>query len=148
MGRHVMRNRFFVLILVLGFLACGTLACAAPAGTGDRPGSKGLDFLIDKDSFAFLGSEAESAGSDAFSKFSIKLYGGYNYMLAADVNDGSRFYFDLVDSYQAQGLGSVTGAYKPLHGGLNFGGDIIYQITPSLGIGVGAGYLRSAADSL
>lgn len=143
-----MRNRFSVLIFVLGFLACGTLAWAVPAGTGDLPVSKGLDFLIDKDSFAFLGSQAEPAGSDAFSKFSIKLYGGYNYMLATDVNAGSRYYFDVVDWYQAQGFGSVTGAYRPLRGGISFGGDLIYQITPSLGIGVGAGYLRSAADSL
>ncbi len=143
-----MRNRFAVLIFVLGFLACGTLAWAAPAGTGDRPVAKGLDFLIDKDSFAFLGSQAEPAGSDAFSRFSIKLYGGYDYMAANDVNAGSRFYFDVLDWYQSQGFGSMTGAYRPLHGGINFGGDIIYQITPSIGIGVGAGFLRSAADSL
>ena len=143
-----MRNKLSVLILILGCFALGTLAWAAPAGTGDRPVAPGLNFLFDKDAFAVLGSQAEPAGPGAVSKFSLKLYGGYNYMLAGDVNDGATFYFDLVDYYVAEGGGSATGGYKPLHGGYNFGGDLIYQITPSLGIGVGAGYMRSTANSL
>jgi len=143
-----MRNKLSVLILILGCLSLGTLAWAAPAGTGDRPVAPGLNFLFDKDVFAIPGAQAEPAGSGGVSKFSLKLYGGYNHMLAGDVNEGSRFYFDLVDYYVAEGNGTATGGYKPLHGGYNFGADLIYQITPTLGIGVGAGYMRSAADSL
>lgn len=143
-----MRNKLFVLILFLGGLTLGTLAWAAPAGTGDRPVAPGLAFLFDKDAFAIPGTQAEPAGSGGVSKFSLKLYGGYNHMLAGDVNDGSRYYFDLVDYYVAEGGGTATGGYKPLHGGYDFGGDLIYQITPTLGIGVGAGYMRSSANSL
>src|SRR5512136_1002006 len=123
-----MRNKLSVLILIIGCLTLGTLAWAAPAGAGDRPVAPGLNFLFDKDAFAVLG-QAGPAGSGAVSKFSVKLYGGYNYMLAGDVNDGSRFYFDLVDLYVAEGTGTATGGYSPPHGGYNFGGDLIYQIT-------------------
>jgi Outer membrane protein beta-barrel domain len=143
-----MRHKLSVLILILGCFALGAVAWAAPAGTGGRPVAPGLAFLFDKDAFAIPGAQAEPAGSGGVSKFSLKLYGGYNHMLAADVNDGSRYFFDLVDYYVAEGGGTATGGYKPLHGGYDFGGDLIYQITPTLGIGVGAGYMRSTANSL
>jgi Outer membrane protein beta-barrel domain len=143
-----MRNKLSVLVLILGCFALATLAWAAPDGSGGRPAAPGLSFLFDKDAFAIPGSPGEAAGSGGVSKLSLKLYGGYNYMLAGDVNDGATFYFDLVDYYVAQGSGTATGGYSPLHGGYNFGGDLIYQITPSVGIGVGAGYIRSSASSL
>ena len=82
------------------------------------------------------------------SRLSIKLYGGYSYMAAGDINTGSDFYFELIELYQAQGLGTVTGGYSPLHGGVDFGGDIVFQLTPKVGIGVGAGYLRGSRRSL
>ena len=136
-------------LFIISFLFVGALAWAAPAGAGDRPVAPGLNFLFDKDAFAIPGVQAEPAGPGAVSKFSLKLYGGYNYLLAGDVNDGSDFWFEYVEAYVAEsGIGTFTGGYKPLHGGYNFGGDLIYQITPSLGIGVGAGYLRSSASSL
>ncbi|HSA96463.1 MAG TPA: hypothetical protein VLJ16_10445, partial [Acidobacteriota bacterium] len=142
-----MRKNLSVLILILGCFTLGSLAWAAP-GAGDRPAAPSLSFLFDKEAFSIVGSQAEPAGSGKISKLSLKLYGGYNHMLAGDVNEGARFYFDLVDYYVAQGGGTSTGSYKPLHGGYNFGGDLIYQITPSIGVGVGAGYMKSSANSL
>ena len=99
---------------------------------------------------AFIGFAQDYGGGpeDGFSKLSLKLYGGYSYVLATDINDGSAFYFDLIEAYVAEGFGSYTGAYNPLHGGYNFGADLIYQISPALGIGLGIGYMRNASDSL
>jgi hypothetical protein len=136
--------------VVLGILAICTLAgAAAAAGAGgDRPAPPGLSFLFDKDAFSVLGSQAEPAGAKAFSRLSLKLYGGYNHMIAGDVNDGSDYFFELVEAYTAGGEGTYTGSYKPLHGGYDFGADLIFKITESFGIGVGAGYMRSSAASL
>jgi hypothetical protein len=99
---------------------------------------------------AFIGFAQDYGGGTegGFSKLSLKLYGGYSYALATDVNDGSAFYFDLIEAYAAEGFGSYTGAYKPVHGGYNFGADLIYQISPALGIGLGVGYMRNASNSL
>ncbi len=137
--------------MILGFLAVCALAWAAPVAAADTPGARpvppGPGFLFDKDAYAILGSQGETGASQAFSRLSLKLYGGYNYMLAGDVNKGADYYFELVEAYIAEGFGTATGGYNPLHGGYDFGADLIYQITPSFGIGVGAGFLRSSADS-
>jgi hypothetical protein len=98
----------------------------------------------------FIGFAQDYGGGaeNGFSKFSLKLYGGYSHIMATDINDGSAFYFDLIEAYAAEGFGTFTGGYKPVHGGYNFGADLIYQITPALGIGLGVGYMRNASDSL
>jgi hypothetical protein len=139
--------------MLMGLVAVGLLAWAAPAAAAasdgdDRSCRSNLSFLFDKDAFAIMGSQAGGGGSQGASKLSIKLYGGYSHILAADVNEGSRFYFDLIEIYEAMGTGTVEGRYNPLHGGYNFGADLIYQISPTIGIGVGAGYMRNSADSL
>lgn len=136
-----MRNKLFLCFLIIGFLAAGPLARAADA-KDSRPAAKAPAFLAVQD-------DEEDADTGArLSKLSLKLYGGYNHMLAGDVNKGSDYYFELVEAYAAEGYGSYTGGYKPLHGGFNFGADLIYQITPSLGVGLGAGFMRSSAASL
>ena len=134
-------------LFIISFLFVGAVAWAAPAGAGDRPAAPGLSFLFDKDAFAIPGVQAGPAGSGKISKLSLRLYGGYNYTSTADVSDGVSYFFDLVESYDAEGLGTATGGYNPLHSGFNLGADLIYQLTPSIGVGVGAGYLRSSASS-
>jgi hypothetical protein len=89
-----------------------------------------------------------AAPAAKFSRLTVKLHGGYNDMSAGDVNSGLRYYFDILDLYSAEGLGTVTGGYTPLHGGINVGGDIIYQLSSNFGIGLGFGYMRSSANSL
>jgi len=140
-------------LMLIGMLVVGLFALAAPAaaagsGGDDRSDRSSLNFLFDKDAFAIMGSQAGGGGSQGASKLSIRLYGGYSHIVAADVNDGSRFYFDLIEYYAAQGTGTVEGSYNPLHGGYSFGADLIYQISPAIGIGVGAGYMRNSTDSL
>jgi len=137
-------------LTVIGFLAvcalAGALPAAAAAGDGDRPVP--LSFLIDKDAYAIPGSQSETGGSQAFSRLSLKLYGGYSRIGAADVNEGSDYYFEVFELYSADGFGTVTGGYKPLHGGTNFGADLIYQITPTIGVGLGAGFMRNSKRSV
>jgi len=147
------KKRSWSGLMLMGLVAVGLLAWAAPAaaagsGGDDRSDRSNLSFLFDKDAFGIMGSQAGGGGSQGSSKLSIRLYGGYSHIAAADVNDGSRYYFDLVEAYVAGGFGTATGGYKPVHGGYNFGADVIYQISPALGIGLGVGYMRNASDSL
>lgn len=116
-------------------------ATAAAADVPAREAAKAPEFIG-------FGQDYGGGGENGFSKFSLKLYGGYSHVLAGDINDGSAFYFDLIEAYAAEGFGEYAGSYKPLHGGYNFGADLIYQISPSFGIGLGFGYMRSSSDSL
>jgi hypothetical protein len=127
-----------------------TWLLAGPAVAGDVPDKDAAKAKAATKPLTFLAlNEDEGANAPAaFSKLSLKLYGGYSHVLAGDVNDGSAFYFDLIEAYAAEGIGTFTGGYNPLHGGYNFGADIIYQLSPSVGIGLGVGYMRNSSDSL
>jgi len=124
-----------------------TLAAEAPTGDGGGTAPARLEFRFDKDVFAAPAAQTGIAGSERFSRLSIKLYGGFNYISAADINDGSDGYFELVEAYSALGYGTVSGGYRPLHGGYDFGADIICQLTPNIGLGLGAGYMRHSRGS-
>jgi hypothetical protein len=91
-------------------------------------------------------SPAPAACSDI--GFSLKLYGGLNYISGGDLNQGLKG----VNDYYARyfwffGLTKSGGEFNPAHLGLNFGGDFIIQVNPVLGIGLGAGYLQGTSDS-
>ena len=80
--------------------------------------------------------------------FSLKLYGGLNYLSGGDLNEGLKGMNDYYARYFWYfGLTKSGGEYRPVHLGLNFGGDFIVQIAPALGIGLGAGYLQGTSDS-
>jgi hypothetical protein len=114
------------------------------AAGADEPGPR-TEGLV----FSFPQILSDDAGGGAYpSRFSLRLYGGFSRIGAADLNEGMDGYYELIELYEALGSGTVTGGYTPLKNGYNFGGDFIYQITPTIGIGVGAGYLRTSADSL
>jgi Outer membrane protein beta-barrel domain len=143
-----MRSQSLKCGLVLGILAAGLFA-AAPMIAAERSQASKIDYIYPKD-FAGVSLAVQEAPAPAakFSRLTVKLYGGYNYMAATDVNTGLRYYFDILDMYSAEGFGTVTGSYKALHGGVTFGGDIIYQLSSNFGIGLGFGYLRSSANGL
>ena len=147
-----MRTRSKNIAIALAALFVAWLAAApATAAASGVPGSETGKAKADVKPLDFLGFQDDEEDADtpaAFSRLSLRLYGGYNHMLASDVNKGSDYYFELVEAYVAEGYGTATGSYKPLHGGYDFGADLVYQLTPSLGIGLGAGYVRSSADSL
>jgi opacity protein-like surface antigen len=81
------------------------------------------------------------------SRLSFKLYGGFSRIAAGDLNDGSDGFFEFLEVYDAMGIGTAEGGYAPVHGGYNFGGDVIFQLSPAFGIGLGFGYMRSSEDS-
>ena len=80
----------------------------------------------------------------ASGKLSLRVYGGWAYLQAGDVNPGTQGFFDWGSSYLAPPPGGlIEGGYASLHGGYELGGDIILKLSPKLGIGLGAGYLES-----
>jgi len=78
----------------------------------------------------------------------LKLYGGLNYLSGGDLNEGLKGMTDYFDRYfWFFGLSRSGGKYNPAHLGMDFGGDVIIQITPAIGVGVGAGYLQGTNKS-
>jgi hypothetical protein len=80
----------------------------------------------------------------ADSRISFRLTGGGAYISGDDVNPGTQnwFYYSKADW--------VTlwyGGYRAIHIGYEFGCDIIYALTPRIGISIGGGYLRNSRAS-
>ncbi len=81
-------------------------------------------------------------------RLSLNLYGGLNYLSGSDLNTGLQGLNDFeAKTYWFFGLTRIGGEYKPVHLGASFGGDLIIQFTPALGVGVGAGYLQGSSQS-
>jgi hypothetical protein len=148
------------LFLILTVLFAGATAWALPAAD-DAPAASSapLSFRLPTPAFEALPglvsganvsglSAAAGSGNAGFSRLSLRLYGGYAYLGANDVNAGADGYFGLMRLYEAAGNGTMTGGYKPLHGGLDLGGDLVFQITPRFGVGVGVGYVDTSRDSV
>jgi hypothetical protein len=80
--------------------------------------------------------------------FSLKLYGGLNYLSGGELNEGLKGMTDYYAKYFWYfGLTKSGGEYNPVRMGMNFGGDFIIQITPAIGIGLGAAYLQGKSES-
>jgi hypothetical protein len=80
-------------------------------------------------------------------KISLKLYGGLSYLDAGDVNPGTQAFFDWGKIYFAPPPGGIIqGGYEAINWGYELGGDIIFQLSPKLGISIGAGYLKSSKN--
>ncbi len=85
--------------------------------------------------------------SFADSKWSIKLQGGWAYISGGDVNPGTQGFFDWgKTTYPPPEGGAIEGDFSPMHRGYEIGGDIIFQLTPSIGVGIGVGYLALSTD--
>ncbi len=85
-------------------------------------------------------------GSDL--KLSLNLYGGLNYLSGGDLNTGLQGMNDYDGRFFWYfGLSHTGGEYEPVHLGMDFGGDLILQITPALGLGLGSGYLQGKSES-
>jgi hypothetical protein len=115
----------------------------------------GFDRLYDKIYYDAKGTMSTSAQGTAttgepnkFSRLSLRLYGGFSRLAAGDLNEGFDGYFELFELYDALGIGTASGGYNPVHAGYNFGADLVFQLTPNIGVGIGAGYLRSSKSSL
>jgi len=79
---------------------------------------------------------------------SLRLWGGVNYLLAKDINDGNTGWNDYVKAFAEVFGWSALGETKPIRMGYDFGGDLIVNLTPRIGLGFGAGYLQGAKESI
>ncbi|MDD8027726.1 MAG: hypothetical protein PHI34_14590 [Acidobacteriota bacterium] len=80
-------------------------------------------------------------------KFRIRLWGGGAYVSGGDINAGLKGlgdYWLARDEYIGW---NDKGAYSPAHLGFEFGTDVTFQITPNLGVGIGAGYVQASKTS-
>jgi len=83
----------------------------------------------------------------AGSKISLKLHGGLSYLQSGDINSGTQTFFDWGRVYFAPPPGGlIYGGYESIHLGYELGGDLIFELTPRIGIGIGAGYLESSKN--
>ena len=116
-----------------------------------RPSSVTIAALLTAGLFSCLTAAPAAGQSDPEAKLSplvLRLYGGFTRADAGDINEGLDGYFEVLGLYSALGLGTTTGAFRPLRDGQTFGADLVFQITPHIGIGIGAGYLRFSKGSL
>jgi len=77
----------------------------------------------------------------------FRLYGGYGYSLGGDLNSGTEGLGMLwTDLFELAG-GVKRGSFEPAHYGAQFGGDIIFMLSPNVGIGLGAESLGMSKSS-
>jgi len=79
----------------------------------------------------------------ARARLGLRLWGGLNTLSGGDLNEGTKGWFEY---YRLDELNSYTpgGEFQPTHLGYDLGGDLLFQFSPVLGIGVGAGYLTAS----
>ncbi len=81
-------------------------------------------------------------------RISLRLWGGWAYLAVGDVNAGTQAFFDWGKTYLPPPPGgTITGGYEPIHWGYELGGDVIFQLSPKLGVGLGAGYLQMSRET-
>jgi hypothetical protein len=95
-------------------------------------------------SFLFSPVLLKAEGSPA----SIRLWGGLNYLLAKDVNDGNEGQNDYITAFAEVFGWSASGETSPIRMGYDFGGDLIVNLTPRVGLGFGAGYIQGTKESV
>lgn len=84
--------------------------------------------------------------SSAGVRITFKLNGGWGYLGLGDVNAGTQAFFDWALATLASEDHTITGGYEALHWGSEFGGDLIFELSPRIGVGIGAGHLRRSND--
>jgi hypothetical protein len=83
--------------------------------------------------------------SEAQIRFGFKGYGGLNYLSGGDFNQGAQGFSEAWTDLLAGA--NPEGEFKPVHLGMNFGGEMLLQFTPSMGFGLGVGYISAATSS-
>jgi hypothetical protein len=84
-------------------------------------------------------------------RISLRLTGGGTYISGGDVNPGTQdwFYYNISHGPNEDFWTYWHGGHRAVHNGYELGGDVIYALTPRIGISMGGGYLRiSRASSM
>jgi len=84
---------------------------------------------------------------EAQGRFGFKAYGGLNYLMGGDLNKGIVGWSDtLINMFEAMSAYG-SGEFLPVHLGMNFGGELLFQFSPSIGVGLGVGYIQATKTS-
>jgi len=77
----------------------------------------------------------------------LKLYGGWAFYRSGDIDPGEKGLFDIwTNALAARGVELEQKTVSPLHSGFDIGGDVIYDLGPKLGVGVGFVYTHTIHD--
>lgn len=76
-------------------------------------------------------------------RFSLRLQGGWAYLSGGDVNPGTRAFFDWREAM----WGASEFGYQAVHNGFELGGEVVFELSQRLGVGIGAGYLEISRPS-
>jgi hypothetical protein len=80
------------------------------------------------------------------SRFGFKLYGGLNYVGGGELSKAAEgFSADWTD-FVGPGY-SVSNKFAAANLGMNFGGEFICQFSPSMGLGLGVGYIQASSST-
>ncbi|MCX6554971.1 MAG: outer membrane beta-barrel protein [Candidatus Aminicenantes bacterium] len=79
--------------------------------------------------------------------FSLRLYGGLNYLKGGDLNTGLKGFADSAIYEFANSGYSHSGDYQDMNWGAEAGGELVYQFSRYLGLGVGVGYSQASKSS-
>ena len=90
----------------------------------------------------------EAYGSFFGLKITVRLQGGWNTFAGGDVEKGiGGLYDNAVAAISASDLPIMQNRRESSHAGLEAGGDLIYCLTPRLGIGIGLAKVKAGKDS-
>ncbi len=80
--------------------------------------------------------------------FTLKLGGGAGSLSGGDLTSFKNGANELLRDIAGLAGGSMSGALENAKWGLELEGELVYNISGRLGIGLGTGYIRASADSL
>jgi len=78
-----------------------------------------------------------------FSQLSFRFYGGMTHVLSNDIGSAVEANNELLDLYDP----GHTGYFEKLCCGINFGGELFYQISKNIGVGIGLELIRLKNES-
>lgn len=84
--------------------------------------------------------------AQASSRLSFRITGGLNWLDGGDLNAGAEGVFDFYEYFAALLGVSHEGDFSPARLGMNFGGELVFMITPRVGVGLGAGMLSAVKN--
>ena len=75
---------------------------------------------------------------------SVKLSGGLNYFFGGDITKGTEGLYDSNADFLSSAGYSLESKTESFHNAVDISGDIIFNFTPQIGIGLGAGYISAS----
>ena len=81
--------------------------------------------------------------------FHLKLAGGWAFFRSGDIDQGAKGLYEIgAKSVAARGVDFLERNVKPITSGLKLSCDVVYDLSPRLGVGVGVGYTTARGDDI